>query len=67
MRARELPIVGQVFESGAEDRVFDSLLLVGPVIIVLIAAVGRSLLTTAIAVTYVVFFVAYVIYRGVTD
>ncbi|WP_222918637.1 hypothetical protein [Natrinema sp. SYSU A 869] len=67
MRPSELPLVGQVFESGAEDRVFDSLLLVGPVIILLIVAVGRSLLTTSIAVGYVLFFVAYVLYRGVRN
>ncbi|MFB1062786.1 hypothetical protein [Natrinema sp. H-ect4] len=65
MRANDLPIVGELLESGAEDRVFDSLLLVGPLLILFIALVGRSILTTGLALSYVVFFTAYVLYRGV--
>ncbi|ELY64473.1 hypothetical protein [Natrinema versiforme] len=65
MRVSELPIVGDLLESGAEDRVFDSLLLVGPLLILVIAVAGRSALTTGLAAAYVMFFVAYVLYRGV--
>jgi len=65
MRANDLPIVGELLESGAEDRVFDSLLLVGPLLILFIALVGRSILTTGLALSYVVFFTTYVLYRGV--
>ncbi|MGQ3413303.1 hypothetical protein ACT4ML_13690 [Natrinema sp. LN54] len=65
MRINELPIVGELLESGAEDRIFDSLLLVGPLLILVIALVGRSVLTTGLAAAYVVFFVAYVLYRGI--
>ncbi|AFO56356.1 MULTISPECIES: hypothetical protein [Natrinema] len=67
MKLSELPIVEEVFESGANDRVFDSLLLIGPVLIVGIAIVGRSLLTTGIAIAYVLFFVAYVVYLGISN
>ncbi|ELY86060.1 hypothetical protein [Natrinema altunense] len=67
MKLSDLPIVEEVFESGANDRVFDSLLLIGPVLIVGIAIVGRSLLTTGIAIAYVLFFVAYVVYRGISN
>ncbi|SEV84146.1 hypothetical protein [Natrinema salifodinae] len=64
MNVDDVPIVGEILESGAEDRVFDSLLLVGPFLIVLIAIVGRSPITSAIAIAYLLFFVAYVLYRG---
>ncbi|WP_254533392.1 hypothetical protein [Natrinema gelatinilyticum] len=65
MKIDSLPIVGEPLEGGAEDLVFDSMLLLGPVIVVLIAIVGRSALTTTIAVAYLSSFVGYVLYRGV--
>ncbi|RZH66644.1 hypothetical protein [Natrinema altunense] len=67
MKLSDLPIVEEVFESGANDRVFDSLLLIGPVLIVGIAIAGRSWLTIGIAIAYVLFFVAYVVYRGLSN
>ena len=67
MNLSDVPIVGDLLEAGAEDRVFDSLLLVGPLLIALVAVVGRSPLTIAIAAAYLLFFVAYVAYRGVRD
>ncbi|MFA9418149.1 hypothetical protein [Natrinema sp. HArc-T2] len=65
MKIGDLPFVGDPLEGGAEDQVFDSLLLLGPVIIALIAIVGRSVLTTAIAVAYLSSFVGYVLYQGI--
>lgn len=65
MRLRNLPVVAPVFEWGADDRVFDSLLLLGPPLIVLIAVLGRSFATELLAVVYLVAFVGYVLYRGV--
>jgi hypothetical protein len=64
MNRRDLPIVKAIFESGADDRIFDSLLLVGPLVVVVIAALGRSLLTELLAVAYLVVFIGYVLYRG---
>lgn len=64
MKPSDLPVVSVVFEAGAEDRVFDSLLLVGPLVIVLVAVLGRSLLTTGLAMGYIAVFVTYVLYRG---
>lgn len=64
MRLGDLPLVAYVLESGANDRVFDFLLLVGPAVIVLVAIVGRTLATVGISVAYLVFFVAYVLYKG---
>ncbi|WP_455449595.1 hypothetical protein [Natrinema thermotolerans] len=65
MTVSDIPIVGDLLESGAEDRVFDSLLLAGPVLILVIAFLGRSTVTVGLAAAYVLFFVAYVLYRGV--
>jgi len=65
MKPRDLPVVSAVFEAGADDRVFDSLLLVGPLIIGLIAVFGRSLATAAVAIAYITVFVGYTLYRGV--
>lgn len=67
MKLAEIPFVSAVIESGADDRVFDSLLLLGPFVIVFVAALGRSLLTEAVALAYVGAFVAYVLYRGVRE
>lgn len=65
MNIVDIPIVGDLLEAGAEDWVFDSLLLVGPLLIALIAVIGRSPITTGIAAAYLLFFVVYVLYRGV--
>lgn len=67
MSLRDLPIFTAVLESGAEDRVFDALLLAGPGIILVIIFGGRSILTTGITIAYLVFFVAYVLYHGMRD
>ncbi|RZV06677.1 hypothetical protein BDK88_3704 [Natrinema hispanicum] len=64
MNLRGLPVVGDLLEAGAEDRVFDVLLLVGPLLILFIAVVGRSVLTSGGAIIYILFFILYIIYRG---
>lgn len=64
MRPGDVPLVSQVFEWGAEDRVFDALLLVGPLVVVIVVVLGRSALTRAIALVYIATFVAYALYRG---
>jgi hypothetical protein len=65
MKSRDIPVVSAVFEAGADDRVFDSLLLIGPLVIGLIVVLGRSLVTEAIAIAYIAVFVGYTLYRGV--
>jgi hypothetical protein len=65
MKSRDIPVVSAVFEAGADDRVFDSLLLTGPLVIGLIAVLGRSLVTEAVAIAYIAAFVGYTLYRGV--
>jgi len=61
----ELPVVSAVFEAGADDRLFDSLLLLGPLVIGMAAVGGRSVLVEAIAIAYIGVFLGYTLYRGV--
>lgn len=65
MTVRNLPILSSVFEAGADDRVFDSLLLVGPLVIGAIIVLKRSLITEALAVAYLGVFLIYTLYRGI--
>lgn len=67
MNILDLPILSHILESGADDRVFDFLLLVGPLVIALVAALGRTLLTRAIAFAYIGVFVAHILYRSTTQ
>jgi len=64
MSPRELPVVGRLSDVGPEDPVFDSLLLVGPFVVVLIAMFGRHPVSDVVAVGYLVTFFGYVSYRG---
>ncbi|WP_158855089.1 hypothetical protein [Halorhabdus sp. CUG00001] len=72
MNLADLPIVGTVYESGADDRVYDGLLLAGPVVIVLVVVLetiieqstGTELLAELFAIAYIAVFLGYVLYRG---
>ncbi|GGC70802.1 hypothetical protein GCM10007209_35890 [Haloferax sulfurifontis] len=63
MKLRDLPVVSYVFEAGADNRVFDSLLLLGPLVIGLVVILGRSLVTEVLAVVYITVFVTYTLYQ----
>lgn len=67
MNPDDLPIAGELLEVGAEDPVFDWLLLAGPFLIILVAIAGRSLLTTGIAIGYLLLFLTYVLYQGTSS
>ena len=67
MMLRDLPVVSYVFEAGADDRIFDSLLLIGPLVIGLIVLLGRSFVTEAVAVVYIAVFVGYTLYRAIRE
>lgn len=64
MNPRDLPVLSSIIEAGAQDSVFDGLLVVGPLVIAVVAVLGRSLLTEGIAALYVVVFVGYVLSRA---
>ncbi|PSP91729.1 hypothetical protein BRC87_02270 [Halobacteriales archaeon QS_4_66_20] len=67
MMPRDLPVVSAVVEAGADDRIFDSLLLIGPLVIGLIVILGRSLVTEAVAIVYIATFVGYTLYRAIRE
>lgn len=67
MRTDELPIISLVSNVGADDWIFDTLLILGPLVIVVIAALGRSLVTEVLAAIYIVVFVAYVGYQALQE
>jgi len=66
VNVRRVPGVGYVLSAGADDRVFDTLLLLGPPVVVLIALLHRSTVTEVIAGGYIAAFVLYTLYRGVS-
>lgn len=49
MNAADVPVLGWVLHSEARSRVFNSLLVCGPLLVGLIAAIGRNPLTIAVA------------------
>jgi hypothetical protein len=61
MRFRDYPVVRQIAETGADDRVLDALVLIGPGVVAALVLVGRSLLTEVLAGAYLVVFVANVV------
>ncbi|WP_336036524.1 hypothetical protein [Halobacterium yunchengense] len=65
MNVGDVPVVGEVVEAGADDRVFDGLLLAGPLVVALIAVLGRTPVTVAVAAGYVAVFVAYTLWKAV--
>ncbi|SFG35765.1 hypothetical protein SAMN04488063_1790 [Halopelagius inordinatus] len=64
MSVEDLPILGPVFDSGADDHVFDGLLLAGPLLLCVLALVGRTRVTTVIAAGYLLVFVGYILYKA---
>mgnify|MGYP007042283201 FL=1 len=67
MNPQNLPVVSYIFEVGADDRVFDSLLLAGPLVLGIIIVLNRSLFTELLAFGYIAIFVVYTVYRGITE
>jgi Flp pilus assembly protein TadB len=50
---------------GSRDRVLDLFILAGPVVVAVVAVVGRTAFTEVLALAYVAGIVGYVLYRGV--
>ncbi len=65
MSIPEIPFVHQIRDWGPDDRIFDTLLLVGPLVIAVFVLVGRTSVTMGLAATYLVAFVTYVLYKCV--
>ena len=63
MRLEDVPMVGPVLAAGADDPVFDALLLAGPLCVLVVALVGRTSATVALAAGYLLAFVGYVVLK----
>jgi hypothetical protein len=64
MNVRDIPIVGWIRRAGADDPVFDTLLILGPVLVLDIAVTGRSPVTVALATLYLVVFVGTILSKS---
>lgn len=60
----EFPLIRSLSRAGNWDRGYAVLILCGPVVIVTIALLGRSLLTTALTAGYVLAFVSYLLWNA---
>lgn len=58
MNPKSVPVVGTVFEMGADDLLFDSLLLAGPLLVLVIVLGGRHPAAVALVALYLVVFLA---------
>ncbi|UPW00375.1 hypothetical protein M0R88_17950 [Halorussus gelatinilyticus] len=67
MNVDTVPIVGEILAAGPNDRVFDSLLLAGPLLVVAIALLGRSMFTSLSVVGYLVAFVGYTLTKSLSS
>jgi hypothetical protein len=61
----DLPIIGRVHQWGAEETVYDALLLCGPLVVLVIAVLGRTSVTVGLTGLYVASFVGYALSRAV--
>jgi hypothetical protein len=60
----DIPILGSLYRSG-RDHGYNTLILCGPLLIAVIALLGRSPLTTALAAGYVSAFVLYTLWKSI--
>jgi len=58
-----LPIVGWVFGAGSSDPIYDLLIAAGPLLVVLVRVVGRTVVSQALVFLYLVSFVGYLLYK----
>lgn len=66
MKPRDVPLVDQIVESGADDHVYDTFMLMGPLVLVIVAVVGRTLLTEVVVGAHLLAFTTYVVYNAIT-
>ena len=64
MKATDIPVIGLVIRTGADDRVYDTAMVVGVLLLAIIAALGRNMLTEGLVVAYLVGFSGYICYNG---
>ena len=65
MNLSDLPVVGRFHEWGADEVVYDLLLLLGPALVLVIAVLGRTQVTVGLTALYLASFVGYALSRAV--
>ncbi|MFB6141095.1 MAG: hypothetical protein ABEJ26_11755 [Halosimplex sp.] len=65
MKVTDVPVVGTVLEVGERNPVFDTVIALGPILVLVIALAGRNAVTTALAVLYLLIVPTYVALRAV--
>lgn len=65
MNLSDLPVVGRFHEWGADEVVYDLLLLLGPALVLVIAVLGRTPVTVGLTALYIASFVGYALSRAV--
>ncbi|UPV76873.1 hypothetical protein M0R89_20615 (plasmid) [Halorussus limi] len=67
MNPDSVPVIGEILDAGPNDRAFDSLLLVGPLLIATVALLGRSIGTILLAMGYLAAFVGYTLSKALSS
>lgn len=67
MKLERIPFIGPLLAAGADDPVFDALLILGPIVIIVITVLGRGLPSILLAVAYTGGFVGYIAYKGLVE
>lgn len=57
-------LIRRVFRAGPDGWGYDALLVAGPLVVLLVAILGRSPVTTSLSMIYVALFVGAVLYNG---
>jgi hypothetical protein len=67
MDLESIPFVGPLLSAGADDSVFDALLLLGPIVIVAVTILGRTPTSILLALAYTGGFLGYTASKGLRE
>ncbi|HKL27732.1 MAG TPA: hypothetical protein VJ898_00570 [Natrialbaceae archaeon] len=63
----EVPLVGGIFAAGSTDPIYDLLMIAAPLLVLVIRAVGRGLVTRVLVGLYLLMFLSYVVAKHVRE
>lgn len=67
MNLEKIPFIGSIVNSRADYRVYDLFIVIGPLIIILAGVLGRTIFTSALAAGYILAFIMYILYKGISS
>lgn len=65
MNPNDLLPVSWLSRASPGDPVFDALMIIGPILLVIVAVFGRTVVTTVMVGLYVASFLVYTLYNGI--